>query len=96
MHFIIYISVGFIAMQLINVLLNALFRQKIQYSQQQNSELISVLIPARNEEANIAELLRSLQQTKNDKLKLLYLMIILRTTRPILFNNFVKLTTVCN
>ena len=71
MHFIIYISVGFIAMQLINVLLNALFRQKIQCSQQQNSELISVLIPARNEEANIDELLRSLQQTKNDKLEII-------------------------
>ena len=71
MQYLIYISMGFVCFQLLNVLLNFLFRQKILNTETQNSELISVLIPARNEEANIGTLLGALHKIKNDNIEII-------------------------
>jgi glycosyltransferase involved in cell wall biosynthesis len=60
-----------LGLQLFNVLINALFCQKIFKTDIHNSELISVLIPARNEEANIGNLLESLQKIKNENIEIL-------------------------
>lgn len=70
MHYLIYISLGFVGLQMFNVLLNFLFRQKILKTDVQNNELISVLIPARNEEANIGNLLEDLYKIKNDTIEI--------------------------
>jgi glycosyltransferase involved in cell wall biosynthesis len=58
-------------MQLINVLINFVFRQKLRSSVYENSELVSVLIPARNEKENIAFLLSDLQKIENKNLEIL-------------------------
>ncbi|MGQ9820133.1 MAG: glycosyltransferase family 2 protein [Candidatus Kapaibacteriales bacterium] len=58
-------------MQLVNVVLNAIFRQKIKSPNNELNELISVLIPARNEEKNIAFLLSDLQNTKFSNLEII-------------------------
>lgn len=71
MQYWIYISSGFVAFQLINVLLNFLFRQKIADAGIQNHQLISVLIPARNEEANIGTTLDALHQIKSDHVEII-------------------------
>ena len=66
-----YISFIFISFQLFNVLLNFIFRQKIRNTGRHSNELISVLIPARNEEKNIGFLLDNLQKIKNAKLEII-------------------------
>ena len=71
MHYLAYISLAFLAMQFVNVLLNFIFSQKIKNSATQNDDLISVLIPARNEEENIGPLLQSLSEMKNTRLEIL-------------------------
>ena len=71
MEYAAYISLAFLAMQLVNVLLNFIFSQKIKKQTASNDELISVLIPARNEEANIGALLQSLCEMKNARLEIL-------------------------
>jgi glycosyltransferase involved in cell wall biosynthesis len=53
------------------VLINFIFRQKFLKTDFQNNELISVLIPARNEEANIACLLDALHKIKNSNIEIL-------------------------
>ncbi len=59
------------ALQLINVVLNAIFRQRITSSNLQNNEQISVLIPARNEERNISLLLSDLLKTKAPNIEII-------------------------
>ena len=71
MQYLVYISLGFLGFQLLNVLINFIFRQTIAKTVAQNSELISVLIPARNEEANIACLLDALHEMKNSNIEIL-------------------------
>lgn len=71
MQFLLYISFGFLGFQLINVLINFIFRQTIPSTEVQNSDLISLLIPARNEEANIACLLDALRKMKNSNIEIL-------------------------
>jgi len=66
MQYFVYISFGFLCFQLFNVLINFLFRQAIAKTEIQNNDLISVLIPARNEENNIACLLDALQKFNNN------------------------------
>lgn len=66
MQYLVYISFGFLCFQLFNVLINFLFRQAIAKTEIQNNDLISVLIPARNEENNIARLLDALQKLNNN------------------------------
>jgi len=58
-------------MQLLNVVLNLFFKQRIKNSRAENKELISVLIPARNEEANISSLLSDLQKFKNENVEII-------------------------
>ncbi len=71
MQYLVYISFGFLGFQLLNTLINFIFRQEISKTDFQNNELISVLIPARNEEDNIACLLEALQKMKNSHIEIL-------------------------
>lgn len=71
MLYLLYISTAFIALQLFNVLLNFLFRQKIENTDKQNSSMLSVLIPARNEEANIGQLIKKLHNMKNEHIEII-------------------------
>ncbi len=71
MLFIAYISFLFMSIQLVNVLINFVFRQKLKFSGVEDGEIISVLIPARNEEENIAFLLSDLQRIKKRNLEIL-------------------------
>jgi len=71
MHYLVYLSFGFLGYQLLTVLINFIFRQSIAKTEVQNSELISVLIPARNEEATIGCLLDALHKMKNSNIEIL-------------------------
>lgn len=71
MVYLAYISIFCLGIQLINVVLNAIFRQKINISDKENNELISVLIPVRNEEKNISYLLSDLQKTNTSNLEII-------------------------
>jgi len=71
MQYLVYISFGFLGFQLLNVLINYIFRQIIEKTEIQNSELISVLIPARNEENSIGFLLEAMYKTKNDNIEII-------------------------
>jgi len=71
MLYLAYISFLFLGMQLINVLINALFRQKLLSSPTQENSSISVLIPARNEEDKLPHLLSDLQKSNNERLEIL-------------------------
>ncbi|HDR90337.1 MAG TPA: glycosyltransferase [Bacteroidetes bacterium] len=66
-----YISLCFLGMQFINVFINFVFRQKLTSSEAEKEEVISVLIPARNEEENIGYLLSDLQKYPNRHLEIL-------------------------
>ena len=70
MYFLIYIAWGFLGMQLFNVFLNLVFRQRIPKTTVKNTELISVLIPARNEESTIGILLDALHAINNEFLEI--------------------------
>jgi glycosyltransferase involved in cell wall biosynthesis len=71
MVYLAYISFLFLGMQLLNVVLNFVFKQRIKNSRDENTELISVLIPARNEETNISSLLSDLQKFKNENVEII-------------------------
>ncbi len=71
MEYLAYIAFLFLGMQLLNVLLNGVFRQKINFPNAEIKESISVLIPARNEENNIGLLLSDLQKDKNSNIEVL-------------------------
>jgi Glycosyltransferases, probably involved in cell wall biogenesis len=58
-------------MQFINALMNIVFRQKMKPISNDDSILISILIPARNEEDNIAFLLYDLQNCGTKNLEIL-------------------------
>lgn len=61
----------FLLMQLMNALLNFIFRQKLGNQAGISNEKISVLIPARNEEANIGHLLDDLTADNKDNIEIL-------------------------
>lgn len=61
MIYLAYIVASFTALQLAVALINLIFRQKLPRAQGSGA-LVSVLIPARNEETNIATILSDLQQ----------------------------------
>jgi glycosyltransferase involved in cell wall biosynthesis len=67
MIYLAYFVIVFTALQLLISLVNFLFREKMGKGQLKNSPLVSVLIPARNEEANIGNILEDLlmQDYKN-------------------------------
>lgn len=71
MYFLLYISLGFVGFQLFNVLINFIFRQKISKTEHHDNELISILIPARNEETNIGNLLDALHKIKNNNIEII-------------------------
>jgi glycosyltransferase involved in cell wall biosynthesis len=68
---LVYISFGFLCLQMINVLINYLFSQPFRSGGNPNTELVSVLIPARDEEANIGNLLEALHNAKNDNIEII-------------------------
>lgn len=71
MQYIAYIVFAFLTYQLLSVILNVVFRQKIKHSDVENNEIVSVLIPARNEEQNIGKLLDSLGKMNNTRLEIM-------------------------
>ncbi|GAB1415713.1 hydroxychlorobactene glucosyltransferase CruC [Paludibacter sp.] len=71
MVYLAYISLLFLGMQLLNVVLNLVFKQRIKISETENNERISLLIPARNEETNISFLLSDLQKSKKENIEII-------------------------
>lgn len=71
MIYLAYISICFLGMQFLNVILNLVFKQRIKNSRAENKELISVLIPARNEETNISSLLSDIHKSKNKNFEII-------------------------
>ena len=71
MQYLAYISFAFVLLQLINVLLNFVFNQKLHSSSIELDEMISILIPARNEEQNIGFLLDDLSKCGCEKLEII-------------------------
>ena len=57
MAYLAYIVIVFTTIQLVVALINFIFKQKMKVAKQSN-KLVSILIPARNEEKNIANILR--------------------------------------
>jgi glycosyltransferase involved in cell wall biosynthesis len=71
MQYLAYISIGFVAFQLANVLLNLFFRQRIRKTMLPPKGKISILIPARNEEHNIGLLLEDLREMKSNSIEII-------------------------
>jgi len=71
MIYLAYIAIGFIGLQLINILANFVFRQKISKVTPPAEVPVSVLIPVRNEEKNIAFLLSDLIKLENYPLEII-------------------------
>lgn len=71
MLYIAYISILFLLMQLINVVLNLIFKQRIKANTSFGNEHISVLIPARNEEENIPFILSDLKKSNNENMEII-------------------------
>lgn len=71
MLYLAYISFLFISMQIVTVLLNFVFRQKLLPSKYDIEEVVSVLIPVRNEEQNIKVLLEDLREISTSKLEII-------------------------
>ncbi len=71
MIIIIYIILIFSAVQFLTVLANLVFRQKLKYTNVKNNPFVSVLIPARNEENNIANIINDLQQQTYKNLEII-------------------------
>jgi hypothetical protein len=60
MIYIAYFVFGFAVLQLLVSLANLLFRERLRKGKLKNNPLVSVLIPARNEEENIGNILKDL------------------------------------
>lgn len=73
MEVLFYISAVFILSQVLNVLINFFFKEKLIPASGVINERVSILIPARNEEHNISKLLESLQQIRDSNLEILVL-----------------------
>jgi len=71
MHYLSYISFSFLLYQFLNILINFLCNQKIRRCKQYEEPLVSLLIPARNEEKNIDLLLRRLVQIKSEQIEII-------------------------
>lgn len=71
MDYIVFLAFAFVGMQLVNVLINFVFRQKMPNRCTASYSTLSVLIPARNEEANIGKLLQCLLVEQNQKLEII-------------------------
>lgn len=71
MIWLAYFILGFLALRLLVALSNLLTRQWLHPGQPEGNALVSVLIPARNEERNIRKLLESLGRQKYTGLEIL-------------------------
>lgn len=71
MLYLAYISLFFLALQLMNVLLNTIFRQKMNCSMSNTNVPLSVLIPARNESKKLPHLLTDLLRSNNKNLEII-------------------------
>lgn len=68
---LVYISFGFLCLQLVNVLANFIFRQPLLGDGGEYRGLVSVLIPARDEEADIGNLLEALSKMGGDNIEII-------------------------
>jgi hypothetical protein len=66
-----YIIFGFSLVQLIVALSNLIFSQPFSKTAQNQSPMVSVLVPARNEEKNIANIIRDIQNQKYPNFELI-------------------------
>lgn len=71
MIYIALIVLAFTAIQLIVALINLAFRPSLKNKHTDTDELVSVMIPARNEEANIMKLLSDLQHQTHSRLEII-------------------------
>lgn len=71
MNYLAYIAIGFILMQLINVIINGLWMQRLKNRPTARHKQLSILIPARDEAAHIGRLLTDLAQLKSEHLEIL-------------------------
>ncbi|KON26531.1 hypothetical protein AC481_07030 [miscellaneous Crenarchaeota group archaeon SMTZ-80] len=71
MLYLAYISLAFALFQFFNIVLNVVFMQKLKKTRTVNNELVSVLIPARNEEDNIGNLIKSLQKLDDKNIEII-------------------------
>ncbi len=69
--YLAYIALGFVALQLGNVVLNVLFAQKIHQNVLPLQSKLSILIPARNEAENIGQLLHDLSQINYQQMEII-------------------------
>ncbi|MEE4177660.1 MAG: glycosyltransferase [Bacteroides sp.] len=71
MIWLAYFTLGFLVLRLLVALTNLLTRQWLHPDQPEDNALVSVLIPARNEERNIGKLLESLGRQDYPQLEIL-------------------------
>ncbi len=71
MQYLAYFSIAFLAFQFLGVVLNSFFPQRIHRHGTSLNELVSVLIPARNEEENIGALLNDLSGLHGQNLEII-------------------------
>ncbi len=71
MQFLAYIAMAFIVLQMINVLFNLFYTQKIDQSTLPLQKMVSILIPARNEANNIGLLLDDLSKINSEKIEII-------------------------
>lgn len=71
MIYLAYISIGFALLQFVVSLINLVFWQKLHKTAYTSEELVSVLIPARNEERHIADILADLQNLTHKNLEVI-------------------------
>lgn len=71
MIYFCYFIFGFLGVQFVVALVNAVFLQKFDKLSQKPTDLVSVLIPARNEEKNIATILNDLLQQTYQNIEIL-------------------------
>ncbi len=66
-----YTVLGFLCLQLLNVCLNVIFHQRLKQADWPGNNLVSILIPARNEEDNLPGVLNSLQNLSYQNIEIL-------------------------
>ena len=71
MIYIAYIALAFAGVQFLVALSNLIFRQKFKKNADESTGLVSVLIPARNEEHNILNILIDLQKQAYKRLEII-------------------------
>ena len=71
MIYLVYISLFLSIVMLINATINLLFKQQLKKGKEDSTKLVSILVPARNEEKNIASLLESIQKLEYKNIEVL-------------------------